>query len=149
MENFNWIEMKTYDKVAEFSPSERAQWENYIADEKSDWDEYEDKDEQNKSCNGYRIDTWSWKGQILKNIIAFPGDTPVGALFLNDDPYPIITESDGDLSNSEIENITELQQELQNNLKPWKHIQRTFEQPCSKNHVHCLSQYEKKLQFKN
>ena len=144
MENFIWMETKTYDKLSEFSESERKQWESFISDEKSDWDDYEGEQEQ--ESNGYRIDIWSWNNQILKNIIAFPGDTPVGALFLNDDSTPVITESDGDLSNSYIDpaTITTLQQELQNNLKPWKHIQRTFEEPCSKNHPHCIAQYEKK-----
>ena len=140
MEKFIWIATNTYSSVDEFSTAEQEQWKMFIRDEESDWIEYKDNE------NGYRIDTWSWNKQTLKNIIAFPGDTPVGALFLNNDPSPIITESDGDLNNADIENITDLQQELQNNIKSWKHIQRTFETLCRKNHPHCLEQYYKKLQ---
>ncbi len=132
-----WVKTNTYE---ELPLSEHKQWEAFLATESEDWDEYD---------NGYRVDIWHWNNQTMKNIIAFPGDTPVGALFLNDDPEPIITESDGDLNNADIENITELQQELQNNIKVWKHIQRTFETLCHKGHPHCLEQYYKKLKSQN
>lgn len=139
MEKFIWIATNTYNKVSEFSIVEKEQWNAFILEEEGDWEDYDEE-----SDNGYRIDTWSWSNETLKNIIAFPGDTPVGALFLNDDPYPIIIESDGDLINADIENITSLQQELQDNFKNWKHIQSTFETMCRKNHPHCLKQYYKK-----
>lgn len=141
MEKFIWRDTKTYTKFNKMSEAEQKQWSTFIFEEEDDWSQYEECE------NGYRIDIWLWGNETLKNIVAFPGDTPVGALFLNDDSSPIITETDGDLNICDIVNINPLQQELQDNFKIWKHVQRTVEEKCEEDHEHCITQYHNMKNF--
>ena len=113
------LSTQTFDSIEEMNKFERLQWENFINLEyENDFEEYD---------NGYRIDTWLWNDTYIKNIIAFPGDTPIEAVFIENEIQPIIDGADSDFSLIELSETTPLQKKLQNDFKKWCDIQETFE----------------------
>ena len=108
------------------------------------WNRYVETEDGYESYNGeYVIMKWNWpdRQQVITEIYGFPGDNPVGVVFLGNDENPILTQGDRDYVAQKITKPTVAQKAFLEYVKEFAHLSNClYNSDCDHDHPHCFRQ---------
>lgn len=157
MESFTWVGRRIVTATGDLSDAEYRQWRACLTFENLELtNEFDLFDPLNEEDDRYNdeiwVETWNFlvNGEILtiKDIYAWPGDNQMGAIFIGDDPTPILINSDTNLRSSRLDDASP----ILTYRTEFEHLRQSLSSSSDENgdpiegcteHPHCLQQYLK------